>query len=293
MAVVFALISAGFYGVADFLGGFAAKTTHVAVVLALSQAVGLIWLLFFASLYSPPSLSWQDAAYGVAAGTSMATGMAAFYFSLAAGRMSVVAPVAGLFAIIVPVVTGAFLGEDLSAAQLLGIGLALASIVLVTRSSTAADTRQSSATGLSVPPRFVIEVVCAPCAGIGIGLFYVFLKQTDGSSGLWPLIASRGAGSIFGLIVWMAVRTIGKSVPFRLRPGVHVSSACGTSDAFATAFFLLAARQGLLSIVGTLASLYPVVTVALARLVLRERLRPIQILGVTLAAIAIVLISNR
>jgi drug/metabolite transporter (DMT)-like permease len=128
-------------------------------------------------------------------------------------------------------------------------------------------------------------IALALASGAMFGLFFVLLARTDASSGMWPLVAVRAASISVGLAV-LAWRRRSLRVPRSLLPWVAFA---GMGDIGANALYLLAVRQGLLSVVAPIAALYPVSTVLLALAVDKERVRPVQVAGLGLAATALVL----
>jgi drug/metabolite transporter (DMT)-like permease len=200
-----------------------------------------------------------------------------FYRALAAGVMSVVAPVTALTAAAVPVLVGLVLGERLAPWAAVGIALALVAVVLVAAEGGLPTVRTARSAGL----------LPALAAGLGFGVFFVLLDRTSPESTLWPLLASRSVSVVLVLVLGLAVRA---SLRIHGRTTMLVVLA-GVLDMAANALFLVATQQGQLAITGVLASLYPVSTVVLAQLVLRERLVRVQVAGLATAAVAVVLIS--
>ena len=123
-------------------------------------------------------------------------------------------------------------------------------------------------------------------AGIGFGLFFVCLAQTDEAAGMWPLAAARAVS--IPVAVVLAART-GSVLPVRTaRP---LAGGAGAVDMLANGFYVAAAQRGLLSIVAVLSALYPIGTVLLARIVLGERLSRGQLTAVAVAVTAVALIG--
>jgi drug/metabolite transporter (DMT)-like permease len=276
VAVVLALASALVYGAADFCGGMASRRATAFVVVALSQAAGLVALLVvLPAVGGSPTVA--DLAWGAGAGLAGSGGLVLFYRALAAGVMSVVAPVTALTAAAVPVLVGLGVGERLAPWSALGIALALVAVVLVAAEGGLPTLRSARSAGL----------LPALAAGLGFGVFFVLLDQTRPESTLWPLVASRSVSVALVLLLGVALRA---SLRIRGRTALLVVLA-GVLDMAANALFLAATQQGQLAITGVLASLYPVSTVVLAQLVLREPLVRAQLAGLATAAVAVVLIS--
>jgi drug/metabolite transporter (DMT)-like permease len=273
-----ALLSAAVYGAADFLGGLAARTAQTSIVIVVSGVAGLMLLIALAPLMPGGTPSSRDILFGVIAGLGGAGGIGFLYRALAIGRMAVVAPTTALCAVAIPAVTGIVLGERPSPLTLAGIALALVAIVLVS---------QTRAAGSPVPEsRHRQALVLAFLSGVSIGFFYLALAETSPEAGLWPLVTTRGTSATLFLIVALAGRQSWRMAP----PVLRTVIACGVLDMAANALYLVASRQGPLSVIVTLSSLYPASTVILARVVLGERLSTLQIAGVLCALVAVVLI---
>jgi len=277
VAVVLALASAVVYGTSDFLGGLASRRASVFGVVALSQLAGLVALIGLLPWLGGPA-GVVDLAWGVAAGLAGATGLVIFFRTLARGVMSVVAPITAVTAAAVPVLVGLLGGERIGGWAAAGIVLALVAVVLVSAEGGLAALR--AARPASIPP--------ALAAGAAFGIFFVFLDRTGDDTGLTPLVAARLAS--VALVV--AVALAGRQSLRVGRPALPLVLLSGIGDMSANALFLLATQQqAQLAIVGVLASLYPVSTVVLAQLVLRERLVPAQLAGLASAFAAVVLIT--
>jgi uncharacterized membrane protein len=280
MTSLLALGAAAFYGAADFLGGIATRrATTVATVLT-TQGAGLLMLLACSPLMLDQVMSRRDVLFGMLAGLTGSIGVALLYKALAIGPMSVVAPVTAVCAVIVPLVVGLLQGESIAAAAAIGVAVAVAAIGLLGMSPAPAEAPEQ-------PPADVAKGLrVALGSGVAIGGFLVSLGETSSTAGLWPLAVSRAVS--IALFTALALSTRQPMVVPRaaLAPAI----ACGGLDMVANALYLVAVREGQLSLVATLASLYPASTVLLARLVLGERLGRWQQVGVASAVAAIALI---
>jgi uncharacterized membrane protein len=277
VAVVLALASAAVYGTADFLGGLASRRAALFGVVATSQLAGLVALLALLPWLGGP-VGLADLAWGAAAGLAGATGLVLLFRALSRGVMSVVAPVTGVTAAAVPVVVGLLEGDRIGTSAAVGITLALVAVVLVSAEGGLSALR--AARPASLGP--------ALAAGIALGFCFVLLDRTSQGAGLTPLLAARLASVAFVVVVAVA----GKQSLRASRSALPLVLLSGVGDMTANALFLLATQQdGQLAITGVLASLYPVSTVLLAQLVLRERLAPAQLTGLASAAVAVVLIT--
>jgi len=276
MAVLLALCSATTYGVGDFLGGMAAKRASAAAVLLWSHLAGLC-LLLGTTVFVAGHASPHDLVLGAVGGLGGAIGVGLLYTALSIGPMSAVAPVTALLAAAVPVVAGFAQGERPAAIAIFGMVAALAAIVLV-----------SAEGGGSMRPSDLRGVTLALGAGLGFGLFFVALSYTDDGSGMWPLVAARAASVtvVGGLALLGRIQaTVPKGNTRWLTAGA------GALDAGANLLYLLAIREGLLSVVSVLSSLYPASTVVLAWIILRERFAPMQRVGLLLAVPAAILMA--
>jgi drug/metabolite transporter (DMT)-like permease len=276
VAVLLALASAVVYGMADFCGGLATRRATAFGVVALSQGAGLTSLLVLLPwLGGNPTVA--DLGWGAAAGVAGAAGLVLFYRALAGGVMSVVAPVTAVSAAALPVLGGLALGERMPWWAVVGIGLALVAVVLVAAEEGLGSLRRARPASL----------VPALAAGAGFGLFFVLLDRTREAAALGPLVGARVVSvALVAVLALAAGRSL--RVPRAVLPIVLLA---GVADMAANALFLLATQQGQLAITGVLASLYPVSTVVLAQVVLRERLAGTQVAGLAAAGAAVVLIA--
>jgi drug/metabolite transporter (DMT)-like permease len=190
-----------------------------------------------------------------------------------AGRMGIVAPVSAVLATAIPVVFAALTEGLPDELQLLGFGLALVSIWLLSRPET-----------LSGRPAGLGEALLA---GLGFGGFFIALGQIGESAVFWPLVAGRLTAC--ALMAAFALSTRRPINPPQLPLGLLVLS--GTLDVGGNLFFLLAVQSGRLDVAAVLGSLYPAVTAILAWLITREHMTNLQVIGVAAAVLAIVLIT--
>jgi drug/metabolite transporter (DMT)-like permease len=287
--ILLALGAAISYGASDFTGGFISKRAAVFLVVLVSQIVSLAVLLavlpFWAGNYSREAIGW-----GATAGVAGVAGASALYRGLSVGRMSVVAPISGVLAAGIPVLVGLWLGERPGPLALIGVAVGLMAVVAVSRTpdprvpagSTSPEEHRGS--GPRGSGRGVLEGLGA---GIGFGLFFVLLERSPTDSGLWPLVGTRA--SMIALVA--SVVTIGGLS--RALPGGLLLRLCwlGFINVLADLLYLLATRHGLLSLVAVITSMYPAVTVILARSMLREAMVKQQVVGLGLAAASVVLIA--
>lgn len=274
LAVLYGLASAASWGAGDFSGGFAAKRSNVYSVVIISQLVGAICLGGLALLFSEPFSPLNDLLYGSGAGIAGVIGLVALYRGLAGGHMGVVAPVAAVITAIVPVVVGVFIDGLPGLQQMVGFGLALAAIWLLSRGNSEAHIRLQDL-GLPI------------VAGLGFGMFLILIDRVGEGAVFWPLVAARIA-SITLLFIFVLLTQQAEIPHVRQLPIIAVA---GLFDSGGNAFFALATQLDRLDISSVLASLYPASTVILAWFILNERLMRWQWVGVAAALIAVVLIA--
>lgn len=280
MAYLLAIGSALLYGAADFTGGLVTRRAAAIPVVVVSQAGGMVLLALFLPLLPKASPSHADLLWGAAAGLTGGIGVALLYHALAIGRMAMVAPTTAVCAVVIPVVVSVLLGERPAPVAVAGIAVGIVSIVLVSRHQAVGvgEVTRNPNTGLGI----------AFASGVAIGFFFLTLAHTGRDSGLWPLLVARVVSvTLFSLVALAGRRTL--KMPAR---AAGLAVAGGTIDMLANVLYMLAARQGPLSLVVTLSSLYPASTVLLARVVLGERLNLWQMSGVGCALGAIVMIVS-
>lgn len=272
MPVLLASASAVAWGLSDFLGGFVTRRLPALVTVMWSQVAGLALAVVVAPLLGGPGLTRPVVIWGALAGLGGNLGLVALYQGLATGSMAVVAPISAVVGSALPIAVGLVVGERPGLAAWVGIALALPAIWLVSRTRGGV---WGDGLGLGV------------LAGVGFGLFFVFLSFAPDDAGLWPLVPSRVV-SIAAMAAIVGVRRVPSRVPARVAPGVAL---VGIGDMAANMAFLAAVQQGLLSLVAVVASLYPAFTVLLARLVLAEPIGRRRWAGIGLALCSLALIS--
>ncbi|MBV8528297.1 MAG: DMT family transporter [Candidatus Dormibacteraeota bacterium] len=274
MSIGISLAAALVYGAGDFLGGLASRRTALLTALLLSQGIGLAGIALIAALIGGDA-SGTDLLLGAAAGLAGGAGVAMLYRGLATGAMSLVAPITGVVAVVVPVAYGVARGERPAALQFAGIGLAIVAVTLL------------SASGAGRPRLARSTLLLALGSGVAFGTFYIAFARTSAAANLWPLLSARGASVAVLMLLALILRR-----PLRLgaTPPAIVIGA-GVCDVTANARYLIAVHGGLISIVAVIVSLYPVATVMCSVLFLGERLHTRQIAGVLTALGAVVLIT--
>ena len=277
-SILLSLASAAVLGTADFVGGFATKRAAAVTVVLWSNAAGLITALLFVGTVGRGDPTLADIGWGALAGLAGSVGAMLLYHSLAHGVMSVVAPTTAAMAAALPVVVGLATGDTVTMTA--GAGLLCALLAIPCVSVTPRDATDTRRGGLH-------SVAGALAAGAGFGLFFVLLSRTTDGSGLWPLVAARCASLSMIVLLWPFARW-----PVRVpRKIATLALLSGALDMLSSVLYLGAVRAGYLSVAGLLASLYPVSTLLLARLTLKERATRVQWAGVALALAGVFLLA--
>jgi drug/metabolite transporter (DMT)-like permease len=303
LAIVLALASAIGYGGSDFAAGLASRSAGVIQVTLLATAVSVMVVavaLPFAAGHPPSAAAL---AWGAAAGLGGTTGALALYLGFRHAAFSVAGPISAVGAAGFSVLAGLLLGERPTPLALTGIVLALPAIVGVSASAAssksdeqAADdpaspagpaTLDSTVSPASPAGRPAIGVAAGLVAGACFALLFIALDRAGSGSGLWPVAATTVAELAVALAVAAATRNL-RLPAARPRQLAVITGATGTSG---TILFFFASHQGFLAVTAVLTSLYPAVTIVLARTLLGERLTALRLAGLTLAAACVALIA--
>jgi drug/metabolite transporter (DMT)-like permease len=278
VAVVLGLSSSICWGLADFVGGLESRRARVLAVMLISQGTGLVAIAIGVAIAQPDLPPVLDLWPAAAAGLAGALALSAFYRALAIGTMSIVAPISSTGAAL-PVIVGVAGGDRPSVLQIAGIVAAVGGVVLASRELD--DDRPRAA----APARTIVAL--ALLAALGFGTFFIGLNAGADVSVPWALFASRVASVAAILIAVLVVRVPLPTAPRR----VGAIAVVGLLDAGANGLYAAASTRGLLSVVAVLGALYPVSTVLLARVVLGERVRRIQEVGIVAALAGVALIA--
>ena len=302
LTAIIGLTGALIFGAADFLGGLASKRISPIRVTAIAAVAGLVGLLFVLALgfgvWSAEAVLW-----GALSGVTGALAISLLYACLAIGPMSILSPLTAVVSAIVPMTWGLLGGERLGAIGYLALGLALVAVVLVGFVPEKGAVRPS-----------LKGILMAVGSGAMIGTFMILIDQTPEDSGVVPLVMNRGvnAALMFATVgvLWLAgrraartrapesvhedaVQVLHQSTPHDTapisagwKPGLALAVACGIVDAVANGLLLIGIRIGDLSVMSVLTAMYPAGTILLAAVVLRERIAPVQWVGLALALIA-------
>jgi drug/metabolite transporter (DMT)-like permease len=301
ITVVLGLCGALVYGFADFLGGLASRRLRPVTVAAVAAVVGIAPLLVALAVVGG-RFTWQATVWGAVAGVSGAVGVLLLYAALAMGPMSVLSPLTAVFAAVVPVVVALAGGTVLSPVAIGALVLAIVAVVLV------ASVRDPGGARLTAR-----GVVTAAVAGCGFGGIVLAFNETPADSGMAPLVVARVLQAV--LLGTAAVAAgIGTGGPSRVASTASVPDvagppaaggpvrrlalvvvACGVFDALANVFIQTGLHSSTdpstLPVISVLNALYPIGTVLLAGIVLRERLAVLQAVGIGLALTASVTLA--
>ncbi|NQX35355.1 DMT family transporter [Herbiconiux sp. VKM Ac-2851] len=297
LSATLGLIGAIVYGGADFLGGLASRRLGAVRVTALSAVSGLTLIAVALPLIGG-TFSAEAVQLGILSGVTGAIALSLLYGCLAIGPMSILSPLTAVVSALVPLTVGLVGGERLSLVGWIAIGIALIAVVLVGFVPEKGAAR----------PR-LLGLAMAVGAGAMIGLFLVIIDRTPDDSGLVPLLLNRATSAVImvsAVVVLVVVTRLrgarstetaaagaagdgghGPAVlPAWAERAVLLAIACGVVDAIANVLLLLALRAGELTVVSVLTALYPAGTVILAAVLLRERVAPVQVVGLVLAFVA-------
>jgi drug/metabolite transporter (DMT)-like permease len=265
--IVLGLASSLCWGLADFLGGLQSRRLKVLSVVLVSQAAGLVGSAVVVAATGGSRPPASDLVAAALAGVAAVVALAALYRALSIGTMSIVMPISATGAAL-PVVVGLATGDRPSAWQLAGFVLAIAGV--------AATSAQAGEQPRPLAGGHRSSLVLAVVAAVGIGCFLVAMDAAADRDLFWALLVARLV-SVAAFVAWAAGRRASLSLR---RADLAPLVLIGGLDLAANGLFAWASTLGALSVVGVLGSLYPLVTVVLAQLVLRESLRGVQWAGV-------------
>jgi drug/metabolite transporter (DMT)-like permease len=276
IGVVLALAASLSWGIADFGGGLGARRVRLVWVLVVSQVSGLALVGAMYLATRPQAPTSRELAWGAFAGAMGVVGLTAFYRALAVGTMGIVGPISTAGAI-VPVLYGLARGERPSVLQAAGIVVAVVGVVAASLEPLPDGAGRTITTGAGL----------ALVAALGFGSSLLGLNRVSQAGVVWGTLSLRLTVVPIVLVALLVTRPTAQ----RLRPAVPLLIATGLFDTGANLLYGASARHGLISVVSVLGSLYPVVLVVLAYIVLRERISRPQLGGVALALAGVALIS--
>jgi len=272
-SAIYALGAVGTWGVSDFLGGYTARRFNSFFLAMLGHAGGFAMMFTIATLNHMPLPATRSMAWAMMAGASGGTALALFYRALAQGNMGLAAPVSTVVGAAIPAVFSIWIEGFPRPPTFAGFGLALLGIWLIARPE---ESGRPQGLGLA----FI--------AGCGFAGFYIFMKEAGPGAAPWLAACSRGASLVMTAIITVAGK---KFSPFYAK-GAVIGTLAGCLDVGGTVMFVRAAQTGRLDTTVVLASLYPVITILLARAVLKERFNRWKTAGMIAALAAVPLIAR-
>lgn len=278
-AIAFGLASSALWGLADYLGGLKSRSFPVPVVLAMMYLSSLVVMLVFVAARGEGAPSSSHVLAALGAGLVGIAGLSAFYRALAIGTMSIVAPIAST-GVALPVIVGLIGGDRPGPARSAGLALAIVGIVLASRE----DDEGTVGAGAQR-----LSVALAIVAGLGFGSYFVLAEHASSGDVAWALVLSRVSG--FPIIALVALLALHRGGARPSLAALATLAGIGLIDLGANYFYNHASTLGELSSVAVSASLYPVITVMLAALLLGERVQGVQRAGVIVALTGVVLIA--
>ena len=256
----------------------ATRRANVAAVVFGAHTIGLIGVVAVAPLIAEV-FGWTDLLYGMAGGVAGMIGLVLLYRRLAAGPMSVVAPITAVTSAVVPAIWALLRGESLTA--LVGIGMVVALIAITLIAS-------ADAPGEDTTPITAQVIVESLGAGAGFGCFFIFINQAAIEAAPWPIVGARIA-SVVLLGAWALARGVDRPTDGSTWRWIAMA---GLLDTFSNVLFLWSANLAGLAVASVLTSLYPASTVVLAFFLLDERMTRTQLVGFVTAVVATALIAS-
>ena len=261
------------WGVGDFFGPLISRSVGVLPVLLWAQVGGVASLAVAVAIRADGPAGW-GVLYAIGAACGGMLGLFSYYRGMVTGTMSVVAPVAGVSAV-VPVIFGIATGDHPSIAQVAGVAAALAGVGLASIEHRGGRRRVAAGVGLAL------------LAACGFGFYFPWMHAAGKVDFWWASLVFRSTALLLMAGVVAATRP-----QLRLsRRDLGIVFACGIGDTLGNVLFAASSKGGLVSLTAVLASLYPVVTVVLAAAVLKETVAPMQRAGIVLTLAGVVLIS--
>ena len=277
LAVILAIGAAFGWGTADFLGGLKSRSAPLLSVLLISQAFALLLLFMLVVSAGDAPPAWRFLAYATAAGLAECLGVAALYRGLSVGTMSIVAPVSAV-APAVPLAAGLLLGEVPTPFQAAGLALIVGGVILASRQ------RRDEA---SLSRRLTASILYGLVSALGFGVFFLAMGAASEGSVPWTLLVARlsAVAALVGAVVVTRFR------PALRRGDLPLLAVMGVLIVSADGMYAIATTLGLLSVVAVVGALHTVVTIALARICLRESIAGIQRLGIAACLCGVLIIS--
>ena len=285
LAIVLALASAIGYGASDFAAGLASRSAPVIQITLLASVVSGVFVAAALPFAASPGPSTAALAWGFVAGIGGTLGAFALYLGFRHAAFSVAGPLSAVASAGFSVLAGLLFGERPTPLALTGIVLALPAIVGVSVSAggEAAEEEDARPPETSATGRQAAGVVYGLVAGAFFALLFIGLDRAGSGSGLWPVAAAAAGELAAALVAAVAVRS------FRLCGGRArlLAVITGVAGAAGTILFFVATHHGFLAVTAVLTSLYPAVTIVLARVTLGERLTGLRLAGLGLAGVCV------
>jgi drug/metabolite transporter (DMT)-like permease len=272
-SALFALGAVGCWGVSDFLGGHTAKHFNAFFLAALGHLGGSIMVASLALSQHEVLPPFSHLRWAMAAGAAGGVGLAFFYRALAEGNMGIAAPVSAVLGAAIPTAFGMFTEGVPGALPIAGFVLAVAGIWLISRTEDG-----------SRPKGLALALV----SGLGFALFFIFVKQAGSGAALWIAAGSRGSSLVVTSVITLLGWKFRPTYPF----GYVLGLLAGCLDVSGTVLFIRASQIGRLDTAVVLTSLYPVITVLLARIILKEHFTRWKTIGMVAALAAVPLIAH-
>jgi drug/metabolite transporter (DMT)-like permease len=272
--VSFSLLATLGWGFSDFIGGLASRRSNAFLLTTIAHFSGFLLMLCLAITFSTSFPSRHGIAWSMAAGVSGGVSMAVFYHALSIGKMGLTAPVAASVGAAIPMMVGVYTEGLPGTLPLAGFALAGIGIWLISRT----EDGDAHPAGLGL----------AALAGIGFAGFFLCMKQAGEISPLWAATFSRCASLLAaGLLV-----VISRQFRPLVSAGIGLGLLAGLLESVGTAVFIKASQAGRLDAAVVISSLYPAVTVILARVLLGEHFTPWRMAGLVAALVAVPMIAT-
>ncbi|WP_306457972.1 EamA family transporter [Streptomyces sp. SA15] len=282
MALLLGLVSSMLWGAADFAGGRLSRLRSAYSVIFVAQVAALVSTAVYLVAAAEPALDTAALAWGVVAGLAGAVALGAFYRALAIGQMGLVAPVAST-SVVLPVVVGVVQGQTPPPLQFIGLATAGLGACLAVAPELRSGSGARASSGQSIG--------LALLAAAGFGVVLIAIAEGSRSSVPQTLFGQRAAYVVAVGLVLLLRAGRGERQPRWTRSQLGVAVAVGLADMAANLMYAHATHTGLLPVVSVLSSLYPVATVLLARWLDDERLRPLQLAGISATFLGVTLIG--
>jgi drug/metabolite transporter (DMT)-like permease len=278
------------WGTSDFAGGYGARRANAFVLTAFSHVCAFALMTSIALAQHSAFPSRTSIFWALLAGGLGGFSLSLFYRALASGQMGLTAPIAALLGAAIPTLTDIAIEGAPSRWTIAGFALAILAIYLITRPEKSETPLNEEAHGELTSARAArpAGVGLAALAGIGFAGFYLCIHQAGNGSPAWVAAISR-----IGSFTLTAAAVVVTRAPLTLdRPRIALGAIAGFFDISASALFIYASRHGRLDEAVVITSLYPAVTVILARIVLKEHFSRWKVIGLLAALAAVPMIAT-